>query len=99
MEEKGLFLRWLEIEKKRDSQIAGINRLNEACGTSYSKTWPGVMKSREYNMERIPLEVRRYMMRQVLPTLIDVQKKDKVDCFIDLGTTQRYTFLYRDVGA
>ncbi|KXJ50354.1 hypothetical protein [Pseudoalteromonas sp. APC 3250] len=76
MEKNGLFLRWLEIEKKRDSQIAGINRLNEACGTSYSKTWPGVMKTREYNMERIPLEVRRYMMRQVLPTLIDVQKKD-----------------------
>lgn len=41
--------------------------LNAACGTKYKYTWPHVMKTRGYSLERLPSEVRRYMMAKVLP--------------------------------
>ena len=78
---KGLFENWLEIEKQSGSQVDAINRLNAACGTKYKKEWPQVMKKRGYSMERVPTEVRRYMMRLVIPTLIDV-RDDELDSLI-----------------
>lgn len=70
MNEKGLFLHWLEIEKKTKTQKAAIEELNQLCGTKYTESWPSKMEGRGYTLERIPTEVRRYMMTIVLPDLL-----------------------------
>lgn len=70
MNEKCLFLQWLEIEKQTKSQKAAIKELNNHCGTKYTESWPSKMEGRGYTLERIPTEVRRYMMAIVLPELL-----------------------------
>ncbi|MCQ8822300.1 hypothetical protein NQT65_19090 [Pseudoalteromonas agarivorans] len=70
MNEKCLFLQWLEIEKQTKSQKAAIKELNSHCGTKYTESWPSKMEGRGYTLERIPTEVRRYMMAIVLPELL-----------------------------
>lgn len=67
---KGLFLYWLEIEKKTKTQKAAIEELNNCCGTKYTESWPSKMEGRGYTLERIPTNVRRYMMKVVLPELL-----------------------------
>ena len=69
-EGKGLFERWLEVEKKSKTQKAAIEQLNSHCGTKYTESWPSKMEGRGYTLERIPTEVRRYMMTIVLPELL-----------------------------
>ncbi len=77
MECKGLFQHWLEIEKRNKTQMEAINELNSACGTSYTQSWPSKMKGRNYTLERIPTQVRKYMMVRVLPCLLkDFNHKD-----------------------
>ncbi|WP_417699957.1 hypothetical protein [Pseudoalteromonas lipolytica] len=66
----GLFLNWLNIEKRTKSQKTAITELNENCGTKYTESWPSKMEGRGYTLERIPTEVRRYMMTIVLPELL-----------------------------
>lgn len=69
---KGLFQRWLEIEKATGRTVEAILAdLNTACGTKYRYTWPNVMAARQYSLERCPTEVRRYMMAKVLPLEIE----------------------------
>lgn len=66
----GLFFHWLEIEKKSKTQKSAIEELNNHCGTKYTESWPSKMEGRGYTLERIPTEVRRYMMNIVLPELL-----------------------------
>lgn len=40
--------------------------LNAAANTRYEHNWPSVMAKRNFQLERIPSEVRRYLMRKVL---------------------------------
>lgn len=68
--ERGLFENWLHIEKQTKTQKAAINELNQICGTKYTESWPSKMEGRGYTLERIPTEVRRYMMSVVLPELL-----------------------------
>ena len=65
----GLFLNWLELEKKEKSLGQALAEINEACGTNYKHNWPSLMERKNYALERIPLSVRQYMMRKVLPEL------------------------------
>lgn len=67
---EGLFLKWLSIVKKNSNQKVAIEELNYSCGTKYTESWPSKMKGRNYSLERVPTNVRRYMMRVVLPELI-----------------------------
>lgn len=41
--------------------------INAACGTAYRHNWPTKMADSDYSLERVPVEVRRYMLRKVLP--------------------------------
>lgn len=75
--EKGLYRNWLEIEKKEKTISDAIRMLNEVCGTRYTKSWPETMKSRGYSLERLPTEVRRYMMAKVLPELIPGKSEEE----------------------
>lgn len=61
-----LFISWLNIEKKTKNQKTAISELNAACGTKYVESWPSKMEARGYSMERVPTQVRRYMMLVVL---------------------------------
>lgn len=64
----GLFERWLEIERGAGRPMTAIlDDLNGACGTKYKHNWPSVMAERDYSLDRLPTNVRRYMMRKVLP--------------------------------
>lgn len=64
---KGLFERWLLLERATGRSMADIlSELNAAAQTRYEHNWPSVMAKRNYQLERIPSEVRRYMMRKVL---------------------------------
>jgi len=65
-----LFINWLEVEKKTKTQKSAIEELNSFCGTKYTESWPSKMEGRGYTLERIPTEVRRYMMSKVLPSLL-----------------------------
>lgn len=63
----GLFERWLEIERASGHPFSDVLAdLNAAAGTRYKHNWPSVVASRNYELERCPVEVRRYMMRKVL---------------------------------
>ncbi|MEX3917934.1 hypothetical protein AB4Y43_17080 [Paraburkholderia sp. BR10872] len=65
---KGLFQRWLEIEAAAGKPLKQtLDEINAACGTAYRHNWPTKMADSAYSLERIPVEVRRYMMRRVLP--------------------------------
>lgn len=64
----GLFERWLEIERSNGRSLAAILAdLNAACGTKYRHNWPSVMAERSYSLDRMPTNVRRYMMQKTLP--------------------------------
>lgn len=66
--EKGLFLTWLEIEKAGGKSMGHILAdINAACGTAYRHNWPTKMADSNYSLERVPVEVRRYMLMKVLP--------------------------------
>lgn len=63
----GLFERWLSIERATGRSMTTILAdLNAAAGTNYKHNWPSVVESRGYELERCPVEVRRYLMRRVL---------------------------------
>lgn len=63
----GLFERWIEIERAGGRPLGDVLAdLNAATGTKYKHNWPSVVASRGYEMERCPVEVRRYMMSKVL---------------------------------
>lgn len=65
---KGLFLRWLEIEAAAGKPLKQtLEEINVACGTAYRHNWPAKMAEAGYSLERIPVAVRRHMMRTVLP--------------------------------
>lgn len=64
---QGLFERWMALERAEGRSVADILAdLNAAAGTNYKHNWPSVVASRDYELERCPVEVRRYMMRKVL---------------------------------
>lgn len=70
----GLFERWIEIERGSGRSMTDILAdLNTAAGTRYKHNWPSVVASRDYELERCPVEVRRYMMHKVLA----VEMKDR----------------------
>jgi len=63
----GLFERWLSIERATGRSMSDIlSDLNVVAGTNYKHNWPTVVASRDFELERCPVEVRRYMMRKVL---------------------------------
>jgi len=63
----GLFERWIAIERETGATTGKIlDDLNAAASTNYKHNWPSVVASRNYELERCPVEVRRYMMRKVL---------------------------------
>lgn len=65
---KGLFENWLEIERATGRPMTAIlGDLNAACGTKYTHSWPSGMALRGYSLDRLPTNVRRYMMSKVLP--------------------------------
>lgn len=64
---QGLFERWMAIERATNRSMSEIlSDLNSAAGTNYKHNWPSVVASRDYDLERCPVEVRRYMMRKVM---------------------------------
>jgi len=80
--ERGLFQRWLEIEKKTKTQKVAIEELNIHCGTKYTESWPSKVEGRGYTLERIPTNVRRYMMTIVLPKLLPGKSKNEYEKLI-----------------
>lgn len=83
----GLFERWLEIERATGRPLTAILAdLNAACGTKYRHNWPSVMEGRGYSLDRLPTEVRRYMLRKVLPIELAAlgakASAKKIDAFI-----------------
>lgn len=65
----GLFERWLKIERSPGRAVTDILAdLNEACGTNYKHNWISVTQGRPG--QNFPLVVRRYMMRKVLPEVV-----------------------------
>lgn len=80
-----LYINWLNIEKKNKTQKQAIKELNSACGTKYTESWPSKMEGRGYSMERIPTNVRRFMMQKVLPDLIPGKtEKEYMEIIISL---------------
>lgn len=64
---QGLFERWLSIERASGRPVGEILAdLNAVAGTNYKHNWPSVVAGRNYELERCPVAVRRYMMRKVL---------------------------------
>ncbi len=77
-----LFLNWLEVELQTRTLQETLEEINKACGTKYKHNWPSVMKDRGYTLERLPTNVRQYMMEKVLPEVLsdnlteELPKKD-----------------------
>lgn len=65
-----LYLNWLNIERRTKTMGELLEDLNNACGTKYKHNWPFVMKKRDYALERLPTNVRQYMMSVVLPEIM-----------------------------
>jgi len=64
---KGLFERWLEIERSSGRPMTEIlGDINRVCGTKYRHNWPSKMTQSGYSMDRVPTGVRQYMMTKVL---------------------------------
>lgn len=64
---QGLFERWMTLERASGRSLVDIlTDLNAVAGTSYKHNWPSVVASRNFELERCPVAVRRYMMRKVL---------------------------------
>ena len=72
-----LFLNWLEIELKTKTLKETLDEINKECGTRYKHNWPSMMKERGYTLERLPTNVRQYMMLQVLPEVFNRKLKIK----------------------
>lgn len=68
---KNLFTNWLEIELKTKTMSEILVDINRACGTKYMHNWPSLMRDRGYTLERLPTNVRQYMMRIVFPVLLE----------------------------
>ena len=85
---KGLFESWLAIERATDRPMTAIlGDLNNACGTKYKHGWPSGMALRGYSLNRLPTNVRRYMMRKVLPEILgQVVPNEKIDELIVILT-------------
>lgn len=88
---KGLFQRWLEIEAASGKPLKQtLDEINAACGTTYRHNWPSKMASSDYSLERIPVAVRRYMMRRVLPAELSARgatfPPEVIDALIKLLT-------------
>ena len=65
-----LFERWLALELADGRPLKDVlAALNAACGTKYRHNWPSVMAGRGYSTDRIPGQVRAYMVRRVLPAV------------------------------
>lgn len=65
---KGLFERWLEIERSTGRPMTDILAdINRVCGTKYRHNWPSKMAKSGCSMDRVPTGVRQYMMTRVLP--------------------------------
>lgn len=63
----GLFERWFALERSTGRAVTDIlSDLNAVAGTNYKHNWPSVVAGRGFELERCPVEVRRYMMRKVL---------------------------------
>jgi len=63
----GLFERWFALERATDRSVGDILAdLNTTAGTNYKHNWPSVVAGRNFELERCPVEVRRYMMRKVM---------------------------------
>jgi hypothetical protein len=66
--DKGLFERWLAIERDTGRSMTTILAdLNAAAGTAYKHNWPTKQAATGYALERLPTAVREYMMRIVMP--------------------------------
>jgi hypothetical protein len=64
----GLFEKWMEVERAPGRSMSDIlAELNAAAGTHYKHNWPSVVASRNFELERCPVAVRRYMLAKVLP--------------------------------
>ena len=72
-----LFTSWLESELRTKTLGKALEALNEACGTKYKHNWPSVMKDRGYTLERLPTNVRQYMMMIVLPEKLGLSLSGK----------------------
>ena len=71
MNKNNLFLNWLSIELEDKTLAETLRLINAELGTTYQSNWPSKMKKTGYKIESIPKPVRQYMMRIVLPRLID----------------------------
>ena len=78
----GLFEYWLEIERAKGTQKEAIRKLNDFCGTKYVESWPSKMASRDYSLERTPTNVRRYMMRIVLPEIFPGKSNEEYEMLV-----------------
>lgn len=72
-----LFSNWLEIELRTKALGEVLEALNDACSTKYRHNWPSVMKERGYTLERLPTNVRQYMMTVVLPEKLVLPLSEK----------------------
>ncbi len=72
-----LFLNWLEISLRDKTLAETLREINAACGTSYKSNWPAKMAAASYTLERLPRDVRQYMMMIVVPELIDKNISEK----------------------
>lgn len=74
---KNLFQNWLAIELRDKTLAETIRQLNVACGTAYQSNMPSKFEKAGYSLERIPTCVRQYMMRKVLPEVLDRELSEK----------------------
>lgn len=72
-----LYLNWLKIERKTKSMESVLRDINVSCGTKYKHNWPSVMRDRGYTLERLPTNVRQYMMKIVLPNNLKQSLSEK----------------------
>lgn len=87
----GLFERWFALERATGRSVGDILAdLNTAAGTNYKHNWPSVVAGRGFELERCPIEVRRYMMRKVLADELAEMRvdlpKNKVELLIQFLT-------------
>lgn len=63
-----LFERWLAIEQENGKSITAIyEEVNAACGMRYQSNWVTQMRSGGLGRKQMPVEVRRHMLKKVVP--------------------------------
>lgn len=78
-----LYLNWLNIERRTKTMGELLEDLNNACGTKYKHNWPSVMRERGYGLERLPTNVRQYMMSVVMAEIMpESMKKDEISTLV-----------------